>query len=89
MKKVLFHTTMLLIIANLVMALAGYGVNYDRKIVQPGESYFAEEFGDLGLQKTPTIACRYWKGIGTSFAIFQYGTEGDAKSDCPTFLKMH
>ncbi len=85
--KYLFHLVMLVVVADLVMALAGYSLNYDRRIVQPGESYFAEEFGDLGAQKTPTLACRYWTGIGSRFAIYQYGTEGDAKSDCPTFLK--
>lgn len=87
--KYVFHFVMLLVVADLVLALSGYGLNYDRIIVQPGQTYFTEERGDLGLQKTPTLGCRYWKGMGSSFAMFQYGTEGDAKSDCPTLLKVH
>lgn len=89
MRKYLFHAAMLLVILDLLMALAGYGINYDEAVVQPGQSYFAAEFGDLGLQKTPTLACRYWRGIGTAFAIFQYGSEADAKSKCPVMLKLH
>ena len=89
MKKYFFHIVMLLVIADLAMALAGYGANYDQAVVQPGQTYYTEEFGDLGLQKTPTLACRYWTGLGRSFAIFQQGTEGDAKEKCPVFLKIH
>ena len=87
--KYVFHLVMVLIVVDLVMALAGFGLNYDRRIVQPGQTYYAEEFGDLGMQKTPTLACRYWTGISSRFAIYQYGTEGEAKSDCPTLLKVH
>ena len=87
--KYVFHILVLLVIADLVMALIGYGANYDQVVVQPGQTFYTEEFGDLGLQKTPTLACRYWTGMGRSFAIFQQGTGADAKEKCPAFLKTH
>lgn len=89
MRKYMFHIVMLLVLLDLLMALMGYGINYDEAVVQPGQTYYAEEFGDLGFQKTPTLACRYWRGIGSSFAIFQYGTGPEEKSKCPTMLKLH
>ena len=86
MKKFLFHTTMLVLVLNVMMALTGFRLNYEQAIVQPGQHYMAGPFGDLAAQKTPSIACRFWTGLGTSITVWRYGTEGDAKSKCPVWM---
>jgi hypothetical protein len=86
--KYLVHILVLFVILDLGMAVAGYGINYDKLLVEPGTTYYVEEYGDLGLQKTPTLVCRYWTVVGMKPAIFEYGNAGEAKSDCPVMLKV-
>ena len=89
MGKYVLHLVMLLLVADVGLALSGYGFAIDSAVVQPGQNYGVPELGNLGAQKTPTLACRYWRGIGSNYAIFEYGAKGEARTACPVFVKRY
>ncbi len=75
--------------ADLALILSGYRILIRERVVQPGESYIAGEWGDLGTyDDKPIIACWYWTGRKLIPEAFFYGPGKLDRDEC-TALHNH
>lgn len=88
MIKLLINAVIVLVVANLILLVSGYRVQIANKVVQPGEHFYAEGWGDLGAKNSPSLACEYWTGKGSKFSVWEYGDAATAKKSCPVFNKV-
>ena len=78
MKKYFFHIVMLLVIADLAMALAGYGANYDQAVVQPGQTYYTEGEEPAFGQKAYALLSA---NLGYATGRFRFSCYGENLAD--------
>lgn len=54
------------------------------KRVNPGETYFVEEHGDLGTNRQSNLVCRYFTGRSVLTSVYWYSPDNlFGKSHCP------
>jgi hypothetical protein len=72
---------------DVLLAVSGYRLLLKEKIVQPGQSYEAQDWGDLGSFDKPVLACWYWTGRSLIPEAFWYGHGRDARDECSVLHK--
>lgn len=76
------------IFADLMLMISGYRLLIHERAVQPGQSYSAGHWGDLGSYERETIACWYWTGRRLLPEAFWYGAGKSERDEC-SFLHKH
>lgn len=66
---------------------SGKGVLMSQDIVQGGEHYWVEGWGDLGESDAPSLACTYFEGTRLRKQIFWQSPGGVfGRADCPLLV---
>ena len=56
--------------------------------VEPGQTYIAEEWGDLGKESSAQLVCRYFTGRALTMNVMWYSPNNIAGRDsCPFLAK--
>jgi hypothetical protein len=77
-----------LLVANFGLLFSGYRLLIGERVVQPGEHFIADQWGDLGKNDQASIVCKYWTGRSVKLIVWWYPSGFAAKDECPFLLKV-
>ena len=78
----------LIILACLYLLFTDSRVLYKETKVDPGQTYFVEEHGDLGKSQQASLVCNYFTGRNTVQKVFWYSANNFmGKDSCPFLVK--
>jgi hypothetical protein len=84
MRNLVFGVALLLAAMFLVLLLTGKRILVFERLVQPGETYVVQDWGDLGAGSTAALVCRYFTGRSIKTQVFWYSPNNIfGKDQCP------
>jgi Ca2+/Na+ antiporter len=81
LKKIAF-ALLIVLAADLILTASGYRLLVRQRFVQPGDTYQAGDWGDLGSYGKPVLACWYWTGRNILPEAFWYGHGRHDRDEC-------
>lgn len=71
------------LILDILLMTSRYRLLLNEKVVQPGETYMAGEWDDVGTYGKPVVVCWYWTGRSIRPTAEWYGVGKNEIDECP------